>query len=77
MNRFFRFFVKGKNWWLQIHKTDRTDSGPYFHALPVNKLKWRGKHKIIFLQACFVTHIVLLNNFELKKVRISLNQQNI
>ena len=55
-----------KNWWLQIGKTGKTDSGLYFHALLVNKPIWRGKHKIIFLQACFVTQIVLLKIFELK-----------
>ena len=69
MNSFFFicFLVWKKNWWLQIGKTDKTDSGLYFHALLVNKPIWRGKHKIIFLQACFVTQIVLLKIFELKK----------
>ena len=39
MNSFFFicFLMEKKNWWLQIGKTDKTDSGLYFHALPVNK----------------------------------------
>ena len=66
---FFHLFLNGKkNWWLQTGKTDKTDSGLYFHALLVNKPIWRGKHKIISLQACFVTQIVLLKIFELKKI---------
>ena len=70
MNSFFFicFLMEKKNRWLQIGKTDKTDSGLYFHALLVNKPIRRGKHKIIFLQACFVTQIVLLKIFELKKV---------
>ena len=69
MNSFVCLFLNGKkNWWLQIGKTDRTDSGLYFHALLVNKPIWRGKHKIVFLQACFVTQTVLLKVFEVKKV---------
>ena len=70
MNSFFFicFLMWKKNWWLQIGKTDKTDSGLYFHTLLVNKPIWRVKHKIIFLQACFVTQIVLLKIFKLKKV---------
>ena len=69
MNSFFHLFLNGKKKLVvQTGKTDKTDSGLYFHALLVNKPIWRGKHKIISLQACFVTQIVLLKIFELKKI---------
>ena len=82
MDSFFHLFLNGKkNWWLQIGKTDKTDSGLYFHALLVNKPIWRGKHKITILLItifksfyCILHEWLVENNVSLKRTYANITE---